>query len=426
MADRLFISHASEDEGVVNRIVAYLEAHGATCWISSRDIPPRAIYADAIAEGIQVCTACVVIVSAAANASKAVKRELELASHEDKPFIPIRIDETEPAAGLAYYLRNAQWVDYARQGERALDRIVGQKAGAPVATAPIRPERSSPPRTHSAAPPHNLGRIGLIAIAAIVLFSVGWLAWSNMTTPHTEVTAGATIGVPDQADLEGLASGRGTVRIVLTLLADEGRMIFGSGSGFIVAPNLIVTSANLVSPANQNAEVQLWVVPSESGGPLRAQIIRYSPERELALLEFVGPELPAMTISTFEPRVGGGVTSLSYPLLDLTSRVELVRGVPATRTYGAITSLRSRAPTGEPIPVVDYRLLVETPGSPRGTTGGPILDDCGRVIGVSTWQIDSGDSQFEPFEVATRAAGLAEFLATVGIAARVESQRCSP
>lgn len=122
---RLFISHASEDEAVVNRIVAYLEANGVACWISSRDIPPRSIYAEAITDGMERCSACAVVVSEAANASDAVKRELELASHYKKPFVPIRIDATEPGRGLAYYLRNTQWIDYRREGERALDRIVG-------------------------------------------------------------------------------------------------------------------------------------------------------------------------------------------------------------------------------------------------------------------------------------------------------------
>lgn len=35
MADRLFISDASEDAAVAERIVAYLEARGVPCWISS-------------------------------------------------------------------------------------------------------------------------------------------------------------------------------------------------------------------------------------------------------------------------------------------------------------------------------------------------------------------------------------------------------
>ncbi|MBS0385227.1 MAG: toll/interleukin-1 receptor domain-containing protein [Proteobacteria bacterium] len=144
MEERLFISYASEDEAVVNRIVAYLEAHAVPCWIASRDIPPRAIYADAIVEGMQSCGACAVLVSAASNASKAVKREVELASHEDKAFIPIRIDGSEPTSGLAYYLRNSQWVEYERDGDKALDRIVGQPRAESSATGgPSAPARAA-------------------------------------------------------------------------------------------------------------------------------------------------------------------------------------------------------------------------------------------------------------------------------------------
>lgn len=166
---RLFISHANEDEAVVSRIVSYLETKGAPCWISSRDIPPRAIYADAITEAMQAASACVVIVSAASNGSKAVKRELELASHYDKPFIPIRIDATEPAAGLDYYLRNTQWVDYGGDGEPALDRIVAKAEAAPLpnATSPARQPPTTPaqPQTQSL----SGGEWRTIAIIGVVL-----------------------------------------------------------------------------------------------------------------------------------------------------------------------------------------------------------------------------------------------------------------
>lgn len=138
---RLFISHASEDAAVAEKIVAYLEARGVPCWISSRDIPPQSIYAEEITQGIEDCRSCAVIVSEPANNSAAVKRELEVASHLNKPFIPIRIDSTEPGRGLSYYLRNAQWIDYGRDRERALDRIVAHAAGG-SRTAPPRPAPS--------------------------------------------------------------------------------------------------------------------------------------------------------------------------------------------------------------------------------------------------------------------------------------------
>jgi hypothetical protein len=168
MTDRLFISHASEDAAIADKIVAYLEARGVPCWISSRDIPPRAIYADAIVEGMQSCTACAVLVSAASNASKAVKREVELASHEDKAFIPIRIDGSEPASGLAYYLRNAQWLEYKRDGENALARIAARDKS--TQTLPTKRFRAPASR-----------RLIVAGVAAVVLSLFALIAYVAIT-----------------------------------------------------------------------------------------------------------------------------------------------------------------------------------------------------------------------------------------------------
>jgi len=191
---RLFISHAHDDADAAARIVAYLESHGMPCWISSRDIPPRAIYADAITEAMQACSACVVLLTSAANQSKALKRELELASHYEKPFIPIRVDGVEPAAGLDYYLRNTQWVEYARDGDEALDRIVdagrdvsppGQAASPPVlGPAPV-PARAAASRT--ARVPIMVGAVLAVVVAG------GWFAWPGGSEP-------TTTGEPSTAD----------------------------------------------------------------------------------------------------------------------------------------------------------------------------------------------------------------------------------
>lgn len=151
------------------------------CWISSRDIPPRAIYADAIVEGMQSCGACAVLVSAASNASKAVKREVELASHEDKAFIPIRIDGSEPASGLAYYLRNAQWLEYKREGERILDRLIPRKES-------VTPAIEATPQSNEGAVREGSRRIGNIAIViaalAITIGGVAFLAPIARTVPE--------------------------------------------------------------------------------------------------------------------------------------------------------------------------------------------------------------------------------------------------
>ena len=106
-------------------------------------------------------------------------------------------------------------------------------------------------------------------------------------------------------------SERGIVRVVVIVENAEGRMLYGSGSGFVVAPHLVVTNAHVVAPARQRAEFELAVVPPEGEGLIPARIIRYSPNTELALLEFTGgPDLPALTISTVEPHAGDGVVAL--------------------------------------------------------------------------------------------------------------------
>lgn len=185
MADkRLFISHANEDSEVVNRIVQYLEARGVPCWIAGRDIPPQAIYAEAITSAIQGSAACAVIVSNASNASAAIKRELELASHHGRPFIPVRIDGAEPGPGFDYYLRNTQWIDYQREQERGLDRIVTHLKGAGAS-----PGASAPPPPRAGAPRGNLLPALLIAAAFVIAAGAAWYFFGRASSHQTTASA---------------------------------------------------------------------------------------------------------------------------------------------------------------------------------------------------------------------------------------------
>lgn len=186
MAGRLFISHANGDSATADKIVAYLEAHGVPCWIASRDIPPRAVYAEAIVDAIEACSACAVLVTADANKSDAIKREVELASHGKKPFIPVRVDGAEPSRGLAYYLRNIQWIEYKRDGTRALDRIVahlGSGAAAPQAPA------HTPPPAAAPAPEEKNGLGAVTAIGAGLILLIVWVITSVMQNSTTQQTA---------------------------------------------------------------------------------------------------------------------------------------------------------------------------------------------------------------------------------------------
>lgn len=214
---------------------------------------------------------------------------------------------------------------------------------------------------------------------------------------------------------------RGIVRVVVILESAEGRMLYGSGSGFIVAPNLVVTNAHVVAPARQRPEYGVAIVAPSGEGLIPARIIRYSPLSELALLEFRGgPDMAPLTISTVEPRPGDGVVALGYPDVDYqgATGADLLRPSPPSRTSGQIASLRDRAPTGDEIPTINHQAVISS-----GSSGGPLLDECGRVLGVNSWHVSGADTR-ETRGVSTRAGQLLQFLDEAGVSPNLSDERC--
>ncbi len=214
---------------------------------------------------------------------------------------------------------------------------------------------------------------------------------------------------------------RGIVRVVVILESPQGRMLYGSGSGFVVAPNLVVTNAHVVAPARQRAEYGVAIVPPQGEGLIPARIIRYSPLSELALLEFRGgPDIVPLTISTVEPHPGDGVVALGYPDVDYqgATGADLLRPAPPSRTSGQIASLRDRAPTGDAIPTINHQAVISS-----GSSGGPLVDECGRVLGVNSWHVSGADTR-ETRGVSTRATQLLQFLDEAGVTPTLSDERC--
>lgn len=247
--------------------------------------------------------------------------------------------------------------------------------------------------------------IGLIAKTLRLLAAALVLALATAASAQTSI---------DEAE-------RGIVRVVVILETPEGRMLYGSGSGFVVAPNLIVTNAHVVAPARQGGEYGVAIVPPRGDGLIPARIIRYSPLSELALLEIRGgPDLLPLTISTVEPHTGDGVVALGYPDVDYqgTPGADLLRPSPPSRTSGRIAALRDRAPTGDPVPTINHEAVISS-----GSSGGPLMDECGRVIGVNSWHVSGAETR-ETRGVATRASLLLQFLDEAGVTPSLSDERC--
>ncbi|MFT3729580.1 MAG: serine protease [Terricaulis sp.] len=215
---------------------------------------------------------------------------------------------------------------------------------------------------------------------------------------------------------------RATVRVVVILDSPDGRMLYGSGSGFLIAPNLVVTDAHVVSAAKERPEYGVAIVPPEGDGLLPAHIIRYSPMNELALLEFSGgPAMPPLTISTVDLHPGDDVVALGYPDVDYqgATGADLLRPALASRTSGQIAALRAdHSPNGLPIPTINHTAVISS-----GSSGGPLLDDCGRLIGINSWHVSGADTR-ETRGVATRMTQLLQFLDEAGVSPNVNDEKC--
>lgn len=120
-AGRVFISYASRDAEVAQRLCAALEAAGVDCWIAPRDVHPGEPYAAAIVHAINDCRALVLLVSQHSVGSPHVHREVERASSKGRTVYSVRLDTVELPAELEYFLSANQWLD---TGGKAIDSIV--------------------------------------------------------------------------------------------------------------------------------------------------------------------------------------------------------------------------------------------------------------------------------------------------------------
>ncbi len=105
----VFICHASEDRTSADQIVEALEAGSVTCWIAPRDVGAGEDYAAAIVTALESVDAVVLVMSAAANDSPHIRREVERAASLGKTIIPIRLQSVDPSKSLQYYISDAQW-----------------------------------------------------------------------------------------------------------------------------------------------------------------------------------------------------------------------------------------------------------------------------------------------------------------------------
>ena len=127
----VFISHSSKDKPIADRVCAFLEEKGLTCWIAPRDIVPGTDWAASITTAITASHVFLIIYSANSAASDQVARELSLAESKQNVYIvPYKVDNTELGGSFEYYLIGAHWItaNYAKNDFK-LEELYNNIAG---------------------------------------------------------------------------------------------------------------------------------------------------------------------------------------------------------------------------------------------------------------------------------------------------------
>jgi hypothetical protein len=113
----VFISHATKDKVEAEAIQATLIARGITVWIATKDTAIGSTFVLEILKNLRGARLMILILSAAAEASKYVLRELQTAFDEDKLILPFQIEDLPPSGVLKFFLGPIQILD-ARSGSR--------------------------------------------------------------------------------------------------------------------------------------------------------------------------------------------------------------------------------------------------------------------------------------------------------------------
>jgi TolB-like protein/Tfp pilus assembly protein PilF len=196
---RVFISYASHDAMVAQKVCSTLEAAGSLCWIAPRNVVPGTLYAEGIVRAIDESTILVLILSEQAVASPHVGKELERSTSRRHPIIALRLDSAPLTPAFEYFLNESQWIEVGVGGiDAAIAQLVGAVGQHLSSGSP--PARTHAPQVHATKPKAAAPRavwviaaavIALVIVAALSLADKIWL--SDHLTAKRGPTAGPSV-----------------------------------------------------------------------------------------------------------------------------------------------------------------------------------------------------------------------------------------
>lgn len=141
------------------------------------------------------------------------------------------------------------------------------------------------------------------------------------------------------------------------------------GTAFFVSPNLIVTAYHLFA---KGGKPTVYI----DGQPTRAELVVYDAAHDIAVVRVPPQQKLCLPIANDYATLGEPVIAVGYPLSK--------QGATLRTTGGTVTSTRGDG-------AYDWQYKLNVPVE-LGNSGGPLLDNCGNVVGVMTTHDQTGAS----------------------------------
>ncbi len=188
-----------------------------------------------------------------------------------------------------------------------------------------------------------------------------------------------------------------------------------AGTGFAVTPNIVVTNRHVI----EDAGTGYIIVSSKFLGPepVPVKLLFRSPvgEADFAVLELQGGKLLEPLSVGSNPKPLDNVVAAGFPGVTVKYDSDSV-SPDVVFTQGEVSVVQPQ-PNG-----VDY--VVHTANIDHGSSGGPLLNRCGTVVGVNTFgETDKDSSGRALFALAPVA--LANYLSSVAVPFHQASSECA-
>jgi S1-C subfamily serine protease len=195
-------------------------------------------------------------------------------------------------------------------------------------------------------------RAARLAAAVGLLVLPGCVTSPPAPTPPPTLPSGEPVLAADSA--------RQQAREVTVRVRNRGCSFVATGSGFAVTAHRLVTNRHVVEGAEQ-LQLDSW-----DGRSISVAVHRVAYLHDLALIETVEALPRVARLAGGDPGPGAAVSAVGFPL-----------GGPLAQTRGTVVDLAPGARLGETGKVLRITAAVR-----HGNSGGPLLDDAGRVVGV--------------------------------------------